>query len=542
MSGLVYYLTALGLADGHLAVEEKRLIQAHIRRLLEQQAAEQMLFVPDEERRRAVDERAAEQDAAIAQIEQGILERWSESITSGGSQNNFVREYLEVRCFEVLQGFDPADREVVLAVVDSYLADGHPHPAERELRDRVVASFRDEPERPPSVVIDMPPPVTVVPQVQPPADVLPTPFFEEIEFSYSADPDLMAQQLAADSLWVQAAMEHLQRKRACGAGRLDGSTSIFDFQGSAEFLDGHVHVVPPARDRDYELTVLGDLHGCYSCLKAALLQSRFFERIEAFERSPAAHPEPRLILLGDYVDRGRYSFDGVLRCALKLLLTYPRYVYLLRGNHEWYRLVDGRVMPAVWPAEGYSLLRTANAWHHAEEYRQLFEALPHFLFFDQMLFVHGGAPPDDTLAAQDDGMASLNDPDLRMLALWGDPSPAEFIPVSMQHPKAMRFSYGRAQLQRFLESTGCHTLVRGHENVRSGFLSHYESGSIRAFTLFSAGGATNNDLRPRASYRKVTPMALTVRFRNGQFELNPWPIDYATFNRAETNGFYSPVA
>lgn len=542
LSALIYYLTAFGLVDGDFDHTEKSFVREYVRKLLEQQAAEQMLFVPDEERRRVVDEKLAVHYQTIDDIEQDILGRWTESISAGESQQDFVREYLELRCYEALQSFDPAERQAMLAVVDEqFLSGGEAHPAEQELRDRLAALFEEGVKLEPSVVIDMPPPVTVLPQVRLRSDLPISPFFTDIEHPYSTDPGMLARQLAGDSRRVGAAMELLRRKRAHGAGRLRGRTSVFDFQGGEEFLDGHVHVMPPARDRDYALTVVGDLHGCYNCLKAVLVQSQFLQRIEAFEGSPAAHPEPRLVLLGDYVDRGRYSFDGVMRCILKLLLAYPRYVYVLRGNHEWYRLNEGTVVPAVWPAEGYAALRAANAWREAEEYRQLFEALPHYLFFGQLLFVHGGAPPDTNLKARAPDMASLNDPELRMLALWGDPSSADVIPATLQHKKTMRFSYGKLQLQNFLESLGCHTLIRGHEAVRTGFQPVYDTGNIRAYTVFSAGGAKNGDIAPRKSYRKVTPMALTVRVRGGHSSLEPWLIDYPRFTTPQTNGFYRPV-
>ena len=50
-----------------------------------------------------------------------------------------------------------------------------------------------------------------------------------------------------------------------------------------EFLDGHVYVHPAVPGKVYELTVLGDLHGCYSCLKSALLQADFFAKLEAWK-------------------------------------------------------------------------------------------------------------------------------------------------------------------------------------------------------------------------------------------------------------------
>lgn len=540
LSGLVYYLTAFGMVDGEFGESEKAVVQAYLRRMLEQQAAEQMLFVPEEERRRAVDVQVAEVEQIISQIQQDILNRWTESISTGESQSDFVREYLELRCYEIFQSFEPSDRKELLAAVDElYLSDGDSHPAERELRTRLADLFAEGSAIEPSVVIDMPPPpVTVTPPVylRPDGPILP--FFNDIEQPYSADPNMLAWQFQADSQRVHAAMEVLRQKRLHGDGRLTGKTGIFDFAAGEDFLDGHVHILRPVADRAYELTVVGDLHGCYSCLKAILVQSQFFQRIEAFERSPQTQPEPRLVLLGDYVDRGRFSFDGVMRCVLKLLITYPRYVYALRGNHEWYRYNEGRVLPAVWPAEGYAALTGAGAWQQVEEYRQLFEALPHFLLFEQFCMVHAGAPPDNHLKTGFDDLSALNNPDLRMLALWGDPSTADVIPVSLQHKKTMRFSYGKSQLQYFLETMGCHSVIRGHEVVKAGFKTVYEDGPIRAYTLFSAGGSTNNDLPTKAAYRKITPMAVTIHFRSGEYYIQPWPIDFAYFNSPYTNGFY----
>jgi ATP-dependent Lhr-like helicase len=43
--------------------------------------------------------------------------------------------------------------------------------------------------------------------------------------------------------------------------------------------------IASAPGRVYDLTVLGDLHGCYSCLKAALLQADFFAKLDARDTS-----------------------------------------------------------------------------------------------------------------------------------------------------------------------------------------------------------------------------------------------------------------
>ena len=73
------------------------------------------------------------------------------------------------------------------------------------------------------------------------------------------------------------------RSARTGTGKLAGKQSIAEFAGQQPFLDGHVYVHPTKPDRVYELTVLGDLHGCYSCLKGALLQADFFAKLEAWK-------------------------------------------------------------------------------------------------------------------------------------------------------------------------------------------------------------------------------------------------------------------
>jgi len=42
------------------------------------------------------------------------------------------------------------------------------------------------------------------------------------------------------------------------------------------------------------------------------------------------------VLLGDYIDRGRFSYNGVLRAVMQLFLAAPEHVFPLRGNHEYY--------------------------------------------------------------------------------------------------------------------------------------------------------------------------------------------------------------
>src|SRR5262249_49655056 len=140
----------------------------------------------------------------------------------------------------------------------------------------------------------------------------------------------------------------LHDQRAAGKGRLAGKRTVAEFAGEKPFLDGHVYVHPTQANKSYELTVLGDLHGCYSCLKGALLQADFFAKLEAW-RLDTRKPEPKLILLGDYIDRGRFSYNGVLRAMMELYLAAPEHVFPLRGNHEYYIEYRGRIYGGVKP-------------------------------------------------------------------------------------------------------------------------------------------------------------------------------------------------
>ena len=363
------------------------------------------------------------------------------------------------------------------------------------------------------------------------------PLLDPLEQTYSPHPIERKSQIDWDYQLIQRAIAQWQRQRTGGAGRLVGMTDIEQIPVGARFLDGYVYVMRPSHP--VELVVLGDLHGCYSCLKAALLQSNFIQRAWAHQWDPERYPAVKLILLGDYIDRGLFSFDGVLRAVLQLFVSMPDQVYVLRGNHEHLMRVGNDIFSCVHPAEAVASITPYVPIEMLEAYRILFEHMPTSVLVDRTMFVHAGIPRDDTFADRYRDLSSLNDPELRFQMMWSDPAPADHVPVDVQRTNP-RFGFGRHQFKSFMERTGMHTMIRGHEQIESGFQVFYDLGEHALLSLFSAGGHDNADLPHDSSYRKVTPMALTMQVGHGVPRVTPWPLHYQPFNYPPHNGLYRP--
>ena len=66
----------------------------------------------------------------------------------------------------------------------------------------------------------------------------------------------------------------------------------------------------------------------------------------------------------------------------------------------------------------------------------------------------------------------------------------------------------------------------------------YDDPSQLLITLFSAGGSDNKDIPADSSYRSVTPMAITVKYKDHKSQIIPWAIDYRRYNSPDTNKFF----
>ncbi len=539
VQAIIFYLTTFGYIDGHFDDSEKKFIKDYIRKLVAHRVEDGMPDADAKLKAELIAKFTVHFYEVFEGIDRHVKDLFTEAVSNEESQESFVHSKLKLRCYEIFQDFDRKNQESLLDTIDEFIyADGEAHPAEVKLRAEISGLLEEdlgvelvEHARP---SIELKPPA----KVDVPAGRETHPFFEQFEFHYSRDPDKINQQISADRGLLDRSIALHDEARAKGAGKLTGVKKVQELASEEPFLDGHTYVLPPKPGQRYELTVLGDIHGCYSNLKAAIMQSRFFEKVEAFRKDPKKNPDPKLVLLGDYIDRGRFSLNGVLRTVLQIKATAPEHVYVLRGNHEYYLEYKGQVYGGVKPAESINSLKPHLPVDVFRHYMSLFDALPNVLLFDSVMFVHGGIPRDLLVKERWKDLSSLNDPDIRFQMMWSDPSTADVIPAELQEQSA-RFPFGRLQAAAFLQRMGCHTLIRGHEKVEEGFKKNYDDDDVVLITLFSAGGETNDDLPEDSSYRSVTPHALTINYLDGEFEMVPWALDYEKYNDPELNKFFA---
>jgi hypothetical protein len=519
---LVDFLLTVGYIDGVFDEREQDFVRGYLDQLAAHVAPE------------TSEGQRAHFDTVFARLELEIVALNSEVMAA--DDDGFITSRLKVRAVALFRTFSPTDQALALELVNGLVAaDGTISAAERSLHEELVTHLVTPPPAPPA---GPQPPQGELLQIDATASLelsaLTHPLLDQVEQSYETDLDTRQARVGADYELIFDAITVWERQRARGNGRLAGIADIAQLPPGTRLLDGHVHVLRP--DRETELVVLGDLHGCYSCFKAALLQSDFIERVRRFQADPLNHPDIKLVLLGDYLDRGRFGFEGVLRAALQLLVTLPNHVVLLRGNHEFLVRMDGRVVSAVSPAEAVPAIEDFVSQDVLEAYRHLFEHMPTSFLFDRTLFVHAGIPRDETLAERYRDLSSLDDAMLRFEMMWSDPIDTDHVPAALQR-ESTRFSFGRDQFRAFMERTGCHALIRGHEQIDEGFRESLSVAGRRLYTLFSAGGH-NPDLPVASRYRSVTPMALTIHRAADAFRATPWPIQYEPFGNGDHNRLY----
>lgn len=148
------------------------------------------------------------------------------------------------------------------------------------------------------------------------------------------------------------------------------------------------------------ILVMSDLHGCYDQFKEMLNKTKYNPNHD------------KLILLGDYVDRGRHS-KQVLDKVIKLVNTYN--VIALRGNHDqmfldYLTTNDGMSEfnffrnGGLQTVESYCGLNFFDSGidtlrakkfilDHYQQHIDFLKELPYFHETDEYIFVHAGLNP-----------------------------------------------------------------------------------------------------------------------------------------------------
>jgi hypothetical protein len=536
LRAILTYLITLSHVDGEYSPVERDFVARRLRGLVAHYVHTHHASLPPLERNATIDGHVGTFALIADDIVLEVRAMLDEAVLAREGSATHVADKLRIRSAEILASFDAEARAELLQACDELiLADGVVHPAEQRLRQDVealLAAAEGPPPRP------LPPArITFAPMQALEASPRDLDLFSELEIPLAQADKQLKRELASEQQRVRQVSAELAARRAHGHGSLDGTHDVGELADRGDFLDGWVQHLDSRQPLD--LTVLGDLHGCYGCLKAAVLQADFLGRLARWREQPEQHPRPVLIMLGDYVDRGRYSFEGVLRAALTLYLHAPDNVVLLRGNHEHYRVLDGKVRGMVSPAEAIEITGARFPEALLVDYMSLFEALPSIALVDRCLFVHAGIPRDATMARRFRGLADLNDAELRFEMAWSDPTSARSVPSALQ-ASSSRFSFGRQQFLRFMGELGSTLLVRGHQTVEEGVRLLYAGAPAQLLNVFSAGGAVNEDLPETSPYRRLRPAALRMMLDAGAVTTTPYPIDYGPYVVPGGNQFYAP--
>lgn len=278
-----------------------------------------------------------------------------------------------------------------------------------------------------------------------------------------------------------------------------------------------------------ETIVVGDIHGSLESLNVCI--DKFLDSVQ---------DNTSILFLGDYVDRGKNDIECLV-LLLKLKITFPDRVFLLRGNHEGYQT---NVYYGFWEScqknfsnifkekikntSPSSVLKTIDT-------EQLQPSVNNFAskaffklnsVFDYLsiaavlnnntLCLHGGIVPNLTSLDQIKSLQkpiNIEENELVNNILWADPHPD----IGKQHATENCFSvfnfrqffsfnytrntsylFGIKSFSTFMDDNKLTTLIRGHQYPKtldpkncSGVVDHLPDSNLNLLTVFSSANYDN---------------------------------------------------
>lgn len=296
--------------------------------------------------------------------------------------------------------------------------------------------------------------------------------------------------------------EHFKRE-----GRLHESQALRILEMAASCLSKEpnlLHVPAP-------VTVCGDIHGQY------------FDLLKLFE--VGGNPETTAYLfLGDYVDRGSFSFECLIYLyALKL--NFNGHFWLIRGNHECKHLT--------------SYFTFKNECLHKytlkiyEACCRSFNTLPLAALMNGQYFcVHGGISPELNSVQDVNRINRFREIPSRGLMcdlVWADPIETydedaddttmdKFIPNTV---RGCSFAFNYQAACEFLQRTGLLSIIRAHEAQDAGYRMYKNTKTLgfpSLLTLFSAPNYLDT-YKNKAAVLKYESNVMNIR----QFNMSPHP-------------------
>ncbi|SCV02652.1 LAMI_0H01574g1_1 [Lachancea mirantina] len=289
-------------------------------------------------------------------------------------------------------------------------------------------------------------------------------------------------------------------------GRLTQAQALRILSMATECLSNEpnlLHVPAP-------VTVCGDIHG------------QFYDLMKLFE--VGGDPKSTSYLfLGDYVDRGAFSFECLIYLySLKLNL---KNFWLLRGNHECKHLTS------------YFTFKSECLHKYDmkvyEACCKSFNALPLAAVMNGQYFcVHGGISPE--LNSLDDvnkinRFREIPSRGLMCDLMWADPietydedaddsSIGNFVPNTV---RGCSFAFTYQASCAFLHKTGLLSIIRAHEAQDAGYRMYKNTETLgfpSLLTLFSAPNYLDN-YKNKAAVLKYSDNVMNIR----QFNMSPHP-------------------
>lgn len=219
--------------------------------------------------------------------------------------------------------------------------------------------------------------------------------------------------------------------------------------------------------------VVGDLHG------------NIFDLIRILQLS-GPPPRNRFLFLGDYVDRGQYSIE-VITLLLALYIAYPRFILLIRGNHEFANINA---------TYGFYNECMSNYGSDAvyNKFNEVFAWLPvGAIISGKILCVHGGLSPQlhciDDFYTIERPLINYEKTYVADL-VWSDPS--SDITDLVHSDRGAGVKFGVDSLHAFLKTTGLSMLIRAHQCVQLGVEQFEQENLYTVFSCSNYADAHNN--------------------------------------------------